>query len=116
MKHWKLLLTAGLDVNHEIPVEGDSEMNLEAVARISYNYFRFSDPERSVDIGLTVFPSITDFGRWRADFTTDFRLEVVEDLFWVFSLYANYDSDPISEEDEVSQSDYGVRSSLSYKF
>ena len=114
--HNWLLLTAGLDVNHEIPVEGESETNLEAVARISYEYFRFSDPERSFDIGLTVFPSITDFGRWRADFGTDFRLEFVDDLFWVLSLFANYDSDPISEEEDVSQTDYGVRSSLSYKF
>ncbi|MBT8039129.1 MAG: DUF481 domain-containing protein [Xanthomonadales bacterium] len=108
------LLTAGLDVNHEIPSGGSAETNVEAVGRVSYEYFRYSNPERSVSVNLTVFPSLTDFGRWRADFDTDFRLEFVNDLFWVFSVFANFDSDPI--DPEASNSDYGVNSSLSYKF
>ena len=68
------------------------------MSRISYEYFRFSDPERSYDIGLTVFPSITDYSLWRADYGTDLRLELEYDLLCVLSLYATYDSDPISEE------------------
>ncbi|MEE4218428.1 MAG: DUF481 domain-containing protein [Xanthomonadales bacterium] len=108
------LLTAGLDINHEIPVDGDPESNLEAVGRVSYEYFRYTDPERSFDAGFTVFPSITDWGRWRADLNADFRLEFISDLYWVFSIFANFDSDPISEE--ASNSDYGVISSLAYKF
>jgi hypothetical protein len=108
------LLTAGADVNYEIPTEGDPETNLEGVFRASYDYFVYSDPERTFNTSLTVFPSITDFGRWRADFNTDFRLEFIDDLFWVMSLFANYDSDPISED--ASQSDYGIRSELAYKW
>ena len=108
------LLTAGADVNHEIPTEGDPETNLEGVFRASYDYFVYSDPERTFSTSLTVFPSITDFGRWRADFNTDFRLEFFDDLFWVMNVFANYDSDPVSED--ASQSDYGVRSSLAYKW
>jgi hypothetical protein len=61
-----------------------------------------------------IFPSITDFGRWRADFTTDFKFEIVNDFFWQFDFYANFDSDPISSEG--ASSDYGVTSSLAYKF
>lgn len=108
------LFTAGLDVNHEIPSEGEAETNLEAVARMNYEYFRYSDPERSLSVNLTVFPSLTDFGRWRADFSSDFRLEFVNDLFWVFSVFANYDNEPLDAG--ASNSDYGVNSSLSYKF
>ena len=108
------LLMAGAAVNHEIPSEGDSETNLEAVLRVSYDYFSYSDPERIFNTTLTVFPSITDIGRWRADFNTDFRLEFYNDLFWVMSFFANYDSEPVSED--ASQSDYGVRSSLAYKW
>lgn len=108
------LLTAGLDINREIPADGDPETNLEAVGRVTYEYFRYTDPERSFDAGFTVFPSITDWGRWRADLNADFRLEFVSDLFWVFSVFANFDSDPISED--ASNSDYGVISSLAYKF
>jgi hypothetical protein len=63
---------------------------------------------------LRVFPSLTDSGRWRASFDTNFRLEFVEDLFWNLDFYASYDSDPISIEG--STSDYGITSSLGYKF
>lgn len=108
------LLSAGAAVNHEIPSEGDAETNLEGVMRVSYDYFIYSDPERIFNATLTVFPSITDFGRWRTDFNTDFKLEFYNDFFWVMSFYANYDSEPVSED--ASQSDYGVQSSLSYKW
>ena len=108
------LLTAGLNVNHELPVEGESETNLEATGRLSYEYFRYTDPERNLVTNISIYPSLTDMGRWRADFSTDLRLEFVEDFFWVFNIYANYDSDPISVD--ASNSDYGVVSSLAYKF
>lgn len=104
----------GLAVNHEIPTAADSETNLEAVGAVSYHYFKYSDPERSFNSGLRVFPSLTDAGRWRAVFDTDFRLELVADLFWKLDVYASYDSDPISAE--ASSSDYGITSSLGYKF
>ena len=107
-------LAAGLDVNHEIPTRGDAETNLEAVGMLSYEYYKYSTPERKFSVTLLVFPSLTDFGRVRADFRTDFRIEFVEDFFWVLDFYANYDSDPISVN--ASNSDYGVVSSVAYKF
>ncbi len=112
-KNW-FALAAGLDVNHEIPNEGDPQTNLEGVGMLTYEYFKYSTPERSFKVKLMIFPSITDFGRWRADFTTDFKFEIVNDFFWQFDFYANFDSDPISSEG--ASSDYGVTSSLAYKF
>ena len=112
-KNW-FALAAGLDVNHEIPNEGDPQTNLEGVGMLTYEYFKYSTPERSFKVKFMIFPSITDFGRWRADFTTDFKFEIVNDFFWQFDFYANFDSDPISSEG--ASSDYGVTSSLAYKF
>jgi hypothetical protein len=112
-RHW-FGLSAGLAVNHEIPIGGGSETNLEAAGGMSYEYFKFSNPERSFTINLTVFPSLTDFGRWRANLINRFKLEFVEDLFWQMDFYVNYDSDPISKKGETS--DYGVTSSVAYKF
>lgn len=109
-------LTAGMDVNHEIPTEGESETNLEAVGMVNYEYYRFSEPERNFKSSLTVFPSLTDFGRWRADFSTDLELEFFRDFSWVFGLFYNYDSDPISDSKEASKSDYGFSSRLEYDF
>jgi hypothetical protein len=113
LRNW-LSVGAGLAVNHEIPMEGDAETNLEAVGMLTYDYFKYSDPERSLKSNLRVFPSLTDFGRWRATFDLDFRLELFSDLFWKMYFYTSYDSDPISAEG--ASSDYGVTSSISYKF
>ena len=104
----------GLDVNHEIPTTGESQTNLEAVAWFTYEYYKFSTPERSFTTNFIAFPSITDFGRWRLSYSSDFRWEIVTDLFWKLSLYADYDTAPISSE--AASSDYGVISSLGYKF
>lgn len=114
--HNWFLLTAGVDINHEIPNEGDPETSLEGVGRVAYEYFRYSDPERSFSTQLTVFPSITDLGRWRAQFDADFDIEFVDDFSWIFSVFASYDSDPITNDAETSKSDYGVTSSLAYEW
>ena len=107
-------LAAGLDVNNENPINGDSQTNLEAAGMLIYEYYKYSTPARSFKVNFYVFPSLTDFGRWRADFSTDFNLEFFEDLFWKLSFYANYDSQPVSLQ--ASSSDYGIVSSLAYKF
>jgi len=110
----RFFLAGGLAINREIPTEGEAENNLEAVGSLNYEYYKYSSPQQKFDISLAVFPSLTDAGRWRADFSTSFRWEMISDLFWVLSSYATYDSKPLSEN--ASSSDYGVNSSLAYKF
>lgn len=109
-----LSLAAGLDINREIPNEGEAETNLEAAGMLTYEYYKYDSPERAFKFNLTLFPSITDPGRWRATFNSDFRLEIIEDFFWKLDFYATFDSDPISLDG--SSSDYGVTSSVAYKF
>jgi len=112
-KNW-FMLAAGMNVNREIPTDGEQQTNLEAVFAMDYEYFKYSSPERSFNTKLLVFPGLTDWGRWRADFNTDFRWELFSDFFWVLDFYASFDSAPISPE--AATSDYGVTSSLGYKF
>lgn len=106
--------TAGLVASRETPDEGDTESNLEALLAARYSFFRFADPERSWDTQLTVFPSLTDFGRVRADFRNTFKLELVEDLYWALEIYANYDSDPLSVDADTT--DYGITSSVGWSY
>lgn len=114
-QNW-LSFSGGFDVNRERATNGQEETNLEAVGTVSYEYYKYSDPERKWSTNLIIFPSLSDFGRIRAQFNTDFRLEFMDDLFWVFDIFATYDSDPLASQDEASNSDYGVTSSLAYKF
>lgn len=107
-------MALGLDINHEIPSNGEAETNLEGVGWLSYEYYKFSSPERVFKTDFTIFPSITDWGRWRASLSTNFKLEIVSDFFWILDVYANYDTSPISTN--AANSDYGVTSSLGYKF
>ena len=107
-------LSAGLAVNHELPNVGESQTNIEAVGMLLYDFYRYSSPKRRVTLDWRVFPSLTDFGRWRTDLNTDFRWELVSDLFWNFNFYASYDSGTVSDEGESS--DYGVVSSIGYNF
>lgn len=115
-QHNFLGLGAGLNVNREIPTEGEEQTSLEAAGILRYSYFKYSDPERSFNTDFSVFPSLTEWGRWRATLNTDFRLEFISDMFWKLTLYASYDSDPVTEDLAASQSDYGITSSLAYKF
>ena len=112
-RQW-LTLTGGLVATRERPDEGDDETNLEAVGSVRYRYFRFADPERNFDTTLSVFPSITDFGRVRWDLRSTFKLEFFKDLFWSMELYATHDSDPLSVDAE--KSDYGLVSSLGWSY
>jgi len=111
-----LALGAGLAVNREIPTAGEQQTSLEAVGTLRYSYFKYSDPERSFNTDLSIFPSLTEAGRWRATLTSDFRLEFVSDLFWKLAVYASYDSEPITEDTAAGRSDYGITSSIAYKF
>lgn len=79
-----------------------------------WDYFLFSHPERNVQETFSIFPSLSDFGRYRASFDTVMKVELIKDLYFDISAYASYDSDPISIT--ASQSDYGINSGLGYKF
>jgi hypothetical protein len=107
-------LMAGLAVNHELPTDGREETNLEGVLGASFEYFKFAVPKKSLTSDLLVYPSLTGGGRVRAEFTTNFDLELINDLYWDMEFYTSYDSDPISQDAETI--DYGINSSIAYKF
>ena len=112
-KNW-LDLTAGLAYNWEQPISGASTTNLEAVLAFDYRYYQYRSPQRSFNVRLQLYPSITDGGRYRAMFDTDFRLELYKDLYWSLRYYASYDSRPLSTGAE--NIDYGINTSVGVKF
>ena len=108
-------LGAGLDINWERPYGGgDPDTNLEAVGQFRYQYFRRGTPERTLDIYFRVFPSITQWGRVRADFIASARWEIVRDFFIGLELYSSYDGEPALSE--ASHTDYGYRTTVGLKF
>ena len=63
---------------------------------------------------MTFWPSMSDFGRIRIDLTSGIRYELIKDLSWGFGLWNNYDSRPPT--DDVPTNDFGISSTIGYKF
>jgi hypothetical protein len=105
----------GLAANVEKPFDStDSDANLEAVGSVRYQYYKHSIPERTLDLYFQVYPSITQWGRIRADFTADAKWEIVRDFFIGMELYTSFDGEPAALEG--SEIDYGIRTTVGLKF
>jgi hypothetical protein len=112
--HHEWSVVAGLAYDRE-NFEGESTRNsIEGVLSTEYSFFQYDTPKRSVDVGLSVFPSLTESGRIRAEADVDWRVELVEDFFFDLSFYGSYDSK--ADPEAASNVDYGVITSLGYTF
>jgi hypothetical protein len=112
-RHW-LNGAAGLIATVEQTVAREETFSLEGVLGGSWRYFRYADPARTLDTSLALFPSLTESGRWRGDFRSTFRLELVRDLFWSMEFYYNFDSKPIDAD--AQKTDYGITTGLGWTF
>lgn len=105
----------GLAANLERPFDGsDSDVNFEAVGTVRYQYYKHSIPVRTLDVYFQVYPSLSQVGRVRADFTVDAKWEIIRDFFIGMELYSSYDGEPTALEG--SEIDYGVRTTVGLKF
>jgi hypothetical protein len=110
-----LSLVGALAVNSEwITDSADRDQNLEAMFFTSYNIFRYRHPQTRLTSGLTIFPSLTDWGRVRAEFNSTLRNEIVTDFFWDLNLYVSYDNQP--PDPDAANSDYGIVTGLGWSF
>ena len=101
-----LSLAGGMIVTEEKFSNTSSQTSLEAAFNMRFNLFRFVDPERTLDLKFTLFPSLTKFGRIRSDVRTTFSLDVTDDLTWSMDVYYQGDSEPPAET--AANSDWGV--------
>jgi hypothetical protein len=98
----------------EVIVDHPSQENIEGMLGIDYSRYVFDDPTVDLSTTLTVYPSITDSGRTRAQFDVNLRWEMIKDLYWDLSYYNTYDSAPPSGS--LSTNDYGVVTSIGWSF
>lgn len=111
-QEWSVV--GGLAVNDE-QYSGEPRRNsLDAIIGTSYYYYRFDPLNADVDFSLALIPSLTESGRVRSDANLYLRWEIVDDLYFEVSMYADYDSQP--GVDANSEYDYGTTTSLGYSF
>lgn len=112
--HW-LTMGGGIQVNLERPFgDADPDENLEAVASLRYQHYKHSVPKRNIDAYFQIMPSLTQSDRIRADFTLDFKWEVVRSFYIGMEFYTSFDSQPPSVD--ASEIDYGLISSVGYSY
>jgi hypothetical protein len=105
----------GIAANQEKPIDGsEADVNFEAVGTVRYQYYKHSIPERTLDVYFQVFPSLSQWGRVRADFTVDAKWEIVRDFFIGMELYTSYDGEPTALDG--AEIDYGIRTAVGLKF
>jgi hypothetical protein len=112
--HNEWFAIAGLAASHEDFENAPKRNSLEALLSTKYSFFQYDTPKRSFDAGISVFPSLTESGRVRAEGDIDTRLEIVKDLFFDVTLYGSYDSK--ADSSASSNTDYGIVTSLGYSF
>jgi putative salt-induced outer membrane protein YdiY len=106
--------TGGLAVvNEQRAGDQSAETNVEAILNTEYEFFTYDTPKTTLTTSLTVFPSLTDSGRVRANLEFSLNRELISDLFVGLSFYDSYDSKP---PEEGTENDYGLVTSLGYTF
>jgi hypothetical protein len=104
------------DISNPIAIENvTSKENLEGLIGLEYSKYIFDDPTVDLSLRLSVYPSITESGRVRAQFDANIRRELISDLYWDLTFTDSYDSDPVSSG-AASTSDYSVTTSLGWSF
>ncbi len=78
--------------------------------------YNLTEKDFDVRINTNLYPSITEFGRFRADIGAEIAWEMVDDLFLTVSTTTQYDSG--KPDDEVTRNeklDYNVVMGVSWR-
>jgi hypothetical protein len=94
-------------------LESRRDSTVEGLFAADLEWFRFDTPELDITMRFELYPSLSDTGSYRTSFDTDFKWEIVNDLFWAFTIYHRYENDPLADG---SGTDYGVTTSLGWEF
>ncbi len=88
--------------------------NLEGIFNIKYSKFRYTSPKINWTTTFNAYPNLTTKGRYRIEFETKLKWEIIKDLFWKLTFFDNYDNMPKSSSTE--KNDYGITISFGWTF
>jgi hypothetical protein len=94
--HTSLTLLSGLLFSREsyAPELGENVQasNAESLFQLRYSRFRFKTTQ--IDMEAYAYPNLTTPGRVRMGAQSALKVELFRNLFWKFSVYENFDSQP----------------------
>ncbi|MCH7805202.1 MAG: DUF481 domain-containing protein [Acidobacteria bacterium] len=115
----RLTVTGGAVFTREKFAPTDTEpmakegSNIESMGTVEYDFFTFGDHETDIVTTLTVLPSLSDWGRVRAQLDSRIRYELFKDFFWAITLFDQYDSRP---PEGTEKNDFGITTSVGWSF
>jgi hypothetical protein len=113
--HNDFMTAAGLSVNREwSETIVDDSYNLEAFLTAEHSVFRYDYPKTDITTELTVYPSLTSWGRLRGELDISASREIVADFKFTLTLYDSYDNEPT--DPTADHNDYGLVAGLGYTF
>jgi len=104
----------GFVANREFAVDGGKTNNFEGAALLDYRIYKYNYPRVILSSNLYCFPSLTNPGRVRLNGQIKVDFEFFSDFYFSISNYHNYDNRPATAG--ASTYDFGVTTSISYKF
>jgi hypothetical protein len=104
----------GLVATEEWPTGGAARTSLEGFLGGTWQVFKFSDPETRLNLGLALYPSLTESGRWRSTGSLSLTHKFAGDFTLGVEGYLSYDNRP--PEATAEKSDYGITLNLGYSF
>jgi hypothetical protein len=105
---------AGLDLNREKPVEGESTTNVEAAAGFDWANFAYDFPNTDIQVAAFGYLGLSQWGRFRLEANASLRREVFADFYVGVKAYESYDSHPATEG--AQKNDWGLSLTLGYTF
>jgi hypothetical protein len=105
---------AGLSVNREHPVEGETTTNLEAVTGFDWENFAYDFPNTDIQVRAFGFLGLNQWGRFRLESSAQLKREIFRDFYFGLKGYESYDSRPPTEG--AMHNDWGLTLTLGYSF
>ncbi|MEH6570951.1 MAG: DUF481 domain-containing protein [Halioglobus sp.] len=102
----------GLQVLTEESLEGDRQESVEAVIGTEFSAWKFDTPELHIKLAGSVYPSLTESGRFRGDGDFKISWEIIEDLFFDITAFGTYDN----KATEDSRFDYGISTGVGWTY
>jgi len=105
---------AGLALNREKPVEGESTTNIELAGGFDWANFAYDFPNTDIQVGAMAYLGLNQWGRLRLEANASLRRELFSDFYFGLNGYESYDSEPATEG--AQKNDWGLSLTLGYSF
>jgi hypothetical protein len=113
--HSSVVLMVGLLATREnLAGSTSDEETIETYGTLTWDWFRYDEPEFDLSTTLQIIPNLTDTGRVRGELAIKLKWQMIDDVFWRLEFYDSYDSR--SGVTGAEKNDFGVITLLGYDF